>query len=174
MYQPVFIIGAILTLASLWYLRFTDDQMKMSEVYPSLFVSNWVSATDEDLLRRRGITVVICLNTHFKSYAEMERYQRLGIQHHHFPLPDLPSAPIFLIFDQTFHLIDAELRRGGRVLVHCRAGISRSVTIAAAYILQKNKCTSHDAIMKIRESRPIAWPNHGFRGALEQLEVRLR
>lgn len=56
----------------------------------------------------------------------------------------------------------------GRVLVHCTLGISRSVTIAAAYIMWKwGFCTSR-ALLHIQKKRSVSSPNEGF---IDQLLV---
>lgn len=55
-----------------------------------------------------------------------------------------------------------------RVLIHCHAGISRSVTIAAAYLMQKKRQNVEDTIQLIKSARPIADPNDGF---MEQLKL---
>jgi protein-tyrosine phosphatase len=164
-YFIAFVIGFVIIYT---YRAWCDDCQQMSEVAHGLYVSNWNAATDEALLRRRGITRVICINQKDKTPEDLKKYQRLGIDHHQYYLPDRPGAPIGLILNQTFRLIDEEIRRGGRVLVHCRAGISRSVTVAAAYIMQKNHISSTKAIEQIRCARPVAWPNRGFRLTLQQ------
>lgn len=48
------------------------------------------------------------------------------------------------------------------------AGISRSATICAAYIMQKQRMSTEQAISLIRRSRVIVNPNDSFR---EQLDV---
>ena len=59
---------------------------------------------------------------------------------------------------------------GGAVLVHCLAGISRSVTLTAAYL---TTVTSHSwtvALCAIQQSRQIAKPNRGFREQLDEYQ----
>ena len=59
---------------------------------------------------------------------------------------------------------------GGRVLVHCHAGISRSATIVCSYMMF-NKCMSvDDALSVIRVVRPIVMPNSSFFPYLRTLE----
>lgn len=161
-----FCIAAIIAVV---ILKFKDEQKKISKIQPGLYVSDWWSATNEALLRRQKISVVICLNENRKTREDEDAYQRLGIRHYHFTIPDHPRAPISLLFAKTFRIIDDELSQGGRVLVHCQAGVSRSVTIAAAYLVKKNNIAAAQAIDEIRQVRPIAWPNHGFRAALNRI-----
>jgi dual specificity phosphatase 12 len=52
--------------------------------------------------------------------------------------------------------------------VHCGAGISRSATIIAAYLMYSLKLDPESAVDMIRTVRPIVEPNEGF---MEQLQV---
>ena len=52
------------------------------------------------------------------------------------------------------HDIDEFLPDGAKVLFHCRAGQSRSVTVACAYLMHKNQKTFDEAVTEIRKIRP--------------------
>ena len=56
-------------------------------------------------------------------------------------IDDVPSANLAPYFDRTADKINDVVRRGGKVLVHCMAGISRSSTLCIAYLM-KHKGTS--------------------------------
>lgn len=56
----------------------------------------------------------------------------------------------------------------GTILVHCHAGISRSVAIVMAYLMHIRKIDVQNALDLIRSRRSIADPNPGF---LYQLEL---
>jgi protein-tyrosine phosphatase len=56
---------------------------------------------------------------------------------------------------------------GNGALVHCYMGRSRSVTVAAAFIAAVRGCSAQEALEQIRERRPDARPNDGFREQLE-------
>lgn len=49
-----------------------------------------------------------------------------------------------------------------RFLFHCRAGISRSVSMAMAFMVETTHSTLHQALEQIQRIRPIASPNIGF------------
>jgi dual specificity phosphatase 12 len=58
----------------------------------------------------------------------------------------------------------------GTVLVHCHAGISRSVALVAAYLMNTRGVTRDEAIALIQSRRKQADPNPGFRHQLELYE----
>ncbi|CAG9533426.1 unnamed protein product [Cercopithifilaria johnstoni] len=64
--------------------------------------------------------------------------------------------------------IRTSIESNGRILVHCEAGISRSVFVVAAYLMQKLQCSSAKAVEYIQRIRPIALPNDGF---MQQLQI---
>jgi dual specificity MAP kinase phosphatase len=63
---------------------------------------------------------------------------------------------------------------GGKVLVHCFAGASRSAAITIAYFLQSFNMTLDQAYNAIRDKRPCISPNLNFMGQLQKFEESLR
>ena len=55
--------------------------------------------------------------------------------------------------DKAISKTAGETRAGG-VLVHCQAGMSRSATVVAAYLMQALELDPMDAIAMLREKRP--------------------
>jgi hypothetical protein len=51
------------------------------------------------------------------------------------------------------------LRDGRRVLVHCYAGVNRSSTVCCAALMLLEGLSPDDALARIREHHPIAWPD---------------
>ncbi|XP_074562844.1 dual specificity protein phosphatase 1-like, partial [Curcuma longa] len=87
---------------------------------------------------------------------------------------DTPETELDKHFDECFNFIDEGRSSGGSVLVHCFAGMSRSVTIVLAYLMKKNHITLHEALSLVRSKRPHVAPNHGFMTQLENFEKSLR
>jgi len=62
---------------------------------------------------------------------------------------------------------------GGKVLVHCRAGISRSATVCIAYLMYAARASLDDAHDYLKRCRPLVSPNLNFMRQLADFETRL-
>jgi len=83
---------------------------------------------------------------------------------------DVPDAPIAECFERATSWIATQLGAGRAVLIHCHAGVSRSATIMAAYLLRHHgdRFTSVPAVLAyLKRCRPIVEPNPGFLAQLE-------
>ena len=69
-------------------------------------------------------------------------------------------------YDAAAAQIDAWLTGGKTVLVHCTAGVSRSVTATVWYLLRYRGLGWDEAYAMIRDRRSIAFPNPRFELAL--------
>jgi len=73
-------------------------------------------------------------------------------------------------FEKCFQFIDKAIEQGHQVLIHCHAGVSRSATIAAMYLMRKYSLTREQALERLISKRSY-WtvlPNDGF---LRQLDL---
>lgn len=100
-----------------------------------------------------------------------------GVNHLHVRIDDDDEEDIMKYFAETNKFIQQAHDQGSNVLIHCIAGISRSVTIAVAYLLRlaylredKSQLNVEKIIKQIKRKRSIANPNPSFR---EQLEIYL-
>lgn len=85
-------------------------------------------------------------------------------------LDDAKDAPIELYLDQMADFIHkhADLHQEN-VLVHCHAGMSRSVAAVIYYMMKyKGYATEKQALKEIRKYRPVAMPNKGFMKKLKE------
>merc|ERR1712007_83657 len=60
---------------------------------------------------------------------------------------------------------------GGRVLLHCHEGKSRSVALCLAYLVTRERRSLADALAHVKSRRPQARPNAGFWTQLVALEL---
>lgn len=68
-------------------------------------------------------------------------------------------------------LTDSVKQSGGRVLVHCQAGISRSATICLAYLMHTQRVKLDEAFDFVKQRRQVISPNLAFMGQLLQFET---
>jgi atypical dual specificity phosphatase len=90
-------------------------------------------------------------------------------------IPDRDSIDISKYFDECFQFINDSLQENkeNKVLIHCFAGCSRSVTITAAYLMITNTMSFPEAFEIVRKSRHFVKPNRGFRSKLRGLAKKL-
>ncbi|EPS99548.1 hypothetical protein FOMPIDRAFT_1050581 [Fomitopsis schrenkii] len=128
----------------------------MNEVIPGLWIGDLSSALDTDQLREHNIRSVL-------SAMRGRTFTKLQIN-----LDDTDDADVLSHLVAAIQFIEAELEKGRGVLVHCVAGLSRSATIVAAYLMYVQHVDYEAALELIRKVRPNVQPNDGF---LRQLAV---
>lgn len=77
---------------------------------------------------------------------------------------------------QTFYFdvfTDEARENENGVLVHCLAGISRSVTVTVAYLMQKKNISLNQAYDHVKGCKPNISPNFNFMGQLLDFEKSL-
>lgn len=151
------------------------------EVYPKIYIGDAAAARNKQYLRTMGITHV--LNT-----AEGSRFGQVDTGHGYyrdmpnlskvfrymgFPLLDHPSTDISRYFYIASKFIENGINSGGKVLVHCMVGMSRSATCVLAFLMISRKMSATEAIRTVRMHRDIH-PNEGFLQQLADLDNELR
>ncbi|EUC65419.1 tyrosine-phosphatase [Rhizoctonia solani AG-3 Rhs1AP] len=135
--------------------------MSMDEVIENLWVGDFGAATSIELLEMAGVKYVVsCMRGKVRVHETMRRHQ--------IPLDDTEEQDVLAYLPATIAFIQKSLASGDGVLIHCMAGMSRSATIAAAYIMYSQGLDPTGALELIREVRPTIQPNPSF---LHQLEV---
>lgn len=71
-------------------------------------------------------------------------------------VPDMEETNLIKHFPDTFKFISEALAKEGKVLVHCAAGASRSVTVICAYLMKTQNMSATDALSHVQALRPIA------------------
>ncbi|KAJ7739332.1 protein-tyrosine phosphatase-like protein [Mycena metata] len=157
----------------------TPTEEDITEILPNLFLGSEAGTRSFEMLHERGITHILTL-TGALALATVELSSLGGPDATTFvrmriTVRDYPDEELFTHFRATNAFIDAARTAGQGVLVHCHQGVSRSVTVVAAYLMA-NYPPLHGAevsaiIIFLRERRSVVQPNWGF---LEQLAIYRR
>jgi len=143
----------------------------MQQVTNGLFIGANMAAKNYNDLKLNRITHIVSLN------GATPWFPRSGIHDFVYLVLDLDddeTEDIYQHFNQLNLFIDRAISSGGAVLVHCTAGISRSSTAVASYLMFKEKLSLDEALAKIRRARPCIRPNSGFMAQLRKYEEFLR
>lgn len=76
-----------------------------------------------------------------------------GLEYLHVPTEDM-TAPDIDKIDAAVEFIRERIQNKEPVVVHCAAGIGRTGTILASYLIKYQKMSAKDAIEMVREQRP--------------------
>ncbi|CAG01299.1 unnamed protein product, partial [Tetraodon nigroviridis] len=140
------------------------DQGKPVEILPFLYLGSAYHASREDYLRDLHITALLNVSRRDLQPAK-GHYNYKWI-----PVEDSHMADISSHFQEAIDFIDNVKQLGGKVLVHCEAGISRSPTICMAYIMRTQQLRLDAAFDIIKQRRDVISPNFSFMGQLLQFE----
>lgn len=86
----------------------------------------------------------------------------------------MPSETLLPHLPDAINFIKTALSKGGHVLVHCYAGVSRSASTIIAYLMVERNMSFVNAATFVRKKRPIIFPNIGFQRQLLKLEYMIK
>eukprot|EP00929_Paragymnodinium_shiwhaense_P011056 TRINITY_DN11631_c0_g1_i1.p1 TRINITY_DN11631_c0_g1~~TRINITY_DN11631_c0_g1_i1.p1 ORF type:complete len:422 (+),score=87.67 TRINITY_DN11631_c0_g1_i1:155-1420(+) len=140
------------------------------QIVPNLYLGGITAASDTNTLVDLGFKAVCCCCREMEvpdgDFSKELEYYRVDVE-------DMSREPIELYFPEAIEFIDSYVKQEHPVLVHCRAGVSRSATVVIAYLMQKQGYTLHDAFFLARSHRSIITPNIGFMEKLGDFEEEL-
>ncbi|XP_069476311.1 dual specificity phosphatase 28 [Ambystoma mexicanum] len=148
-------------------LQVYEDMLQLCQVTESLLISNARSACNGELLTQAGVT--LCINV-----SKQQPFPSLQLRKLRIPVSDDPSENLYCHFEQCFKTISDALAMGGKCLVYCKTGRSRSATVCIAYLMKDRRLKREDAFQIVKKARPVVAPNEGFWSQLEKYESFLR
>lgn len=132
-----------------------------SKITENIYISDMSSAFNREKLKEDGIThiltTVLGIAPMFPNDFE---YKNIHVR-------DVISENLFPYFDECCNYIEKCIKEGGKILVHCSYGVSRSATIVIAYLIKKGM-TYEEAYNYVKERRSIIEPNEGFKQQLKK------
>jgi atypical dual specificity phosphatase len=135
-----------------------DLKDEAHEIISRVYVGSAKVAKNLEWLVKHNITHILDIgNNNRQIFAHRIKYLSV-------PLEDDPTAILHVPLIRACHnfIHSALQQKGGNILIHCFAGVSRSPTILASYIMRQNRIGVDQALSLIRSRRPCISINPGF------------
>ncbi|KAM5356098.1 hypothetical protein ACJ41O_002744 [Fusarium nematophilum] len=201
----------------------------ITQIAPNLFVGNVASSMNRNVLRHHNITAIVSLLDDGYAKWNSPRNRQIVPQECHLFVPCLDNSTmdILNILDDICNFIDVQLghqsplqsspcvvsedldfdstpstpdEKEPNVLIHCRLGMSRSASVAIAYLMRQRRESLNVILPEVRTRRKVkprdnfidqlqvweavgyqVWqdkerrvPKDGYRGYLDRRAVRLK
>ena len=147
-------------------MRWEIMSTRISQITGHLFLSS-AGAISHNRLHTLGITQIVNCTIEIPSVV-MPGVETVRIQ-----LDDVPASRLEVFFDKCADRIHQVHGYGGKTLVHCVAGVSRSASLCIAYLMKYHRMSLRQAFYHVRNCRHIINPNIGFWRQLIDYERRL-
>lgn len=139
------------------------------EILPYLYLGCAKDSTNLDILEEFGIKYILNVTPNLPNLFENAgefKYKQI-------PISDHWSQNLSQFFPEAISFIDEARGKNCGVLVHCLAGISRSVTVTVAYLMQKLNLSMNAAYDIVKMKKSNISPNFNFMGQLLDFERTL-
>jgi protein-tyrosine phosphatase len=159
--------------------QYFNNTFTANNITDNIFVGNMASASNKEEMKKKGITHILSVfNGAFALYPENFTYKIIHIN-------DDPWVDIGKCIDESNAFIDeALINPSNKIMIHCKQGVSRSVTLLLAYLLYKLNVTKpiplhdvdkviSDVLVYVQERRSVACPNKGFIECLKRYVYEL-
>ena len=126
-----------------------------SRVTPSLYVGPQHRRSGKRALLQAGITHIVNMRSEFDDAAHGLTLSATATHKSYCHLPTTDDhAPSPARLNEGIAFIDSAIADGGKVYIHCSAGVGRAPTMAAAYLISRGHSID-DALALIRTARPF-------------------
>lgn len=146
------------------YKKFIDNEMltvlgemeNSSQILDFMFLgSEWNAANRSELIQN-GITHILNIT------KEIDNFYPGQFCYKNILLFDVPESDLLQHWEDTYKFILNAAKSNGKVLIHCKMGISRSASTVCAFLMKYKSWGLKHALRFVKDKRPIVNPNDGF------------
>lgn len=150
-----------------------DGRPVQIEGHPGLFIGSAGAAYNFSGLVAANMTHIVDVTPSvIPRFPGVFEYMHISDVHDYDEIED--GDKLAQYFPYSTQYIGKALDQGGKVLVHCSEGRSRSATLIVVYLMQTQGFYRDGALSLIRKTRPIAYPSSSFMIVMERLERSMR
>ena len=145
-FDDIYVYGRTLLENNYINLADTDD---FNLVYPNIYIGNYSTSTNYELLKTLGITHIISAIPSFNPPFE-DKFNYLHIEAY-----DDESQDISQYFEISNEFINECLNQGGKILIHCMVGRSRSVCLFLGFLIYIMQGRFHKKSLNLENNNDI-------------------
>ncbi|XP_076874882.1 dual specificity protein phosphatase 7-like [Brachyhypopomus gauderio] len=139
------------------------------QILPYLYLGCAMDSANLEVLGQRDIEYILNVTPNLPNVFERDGH----FKYKQIPIADHWSQNLSHFFPEAISFIEEGRSRQCGVLVHCLAGVSRSVTVTVAYLMQKLRLSLDDAYDLVKHKKSNISPNFSFMGQLLDFEKTL-
>lgn len=140
-----------------------------NKITNNIWLGNYIDSSNETFIRNNNIRVIVNCSKNLPFYmddAEVPFRYRIPVDddraHNSIEL-------MYLYLPKIVQIMKYHISRGENIYVHCHAGMQRSATVIAAYLMNQYGLDMYEAMSHIKKYRSIAFtPFINFERSLEQ------
>jgi len=135
-----------------------------SEIFDFMFLGSEWNASNLEELNSNGITHILNVTREIDNFFPAV-FKYMNIREY-----DVEETDLLKYWDKTYNFVADCIYMGGKVLVHCKMGISRSASTVCAFAMKHFGWSLETALKHTKKCRSIINPNKGFRHQLSVYE----
>lgn len=147
------------------------SEVDADEIIPGVWIGRWEPAHNADWLRAHGIKTVINCTKNIEFHPIVPYQYRVPVD------DNLQPAEIKNMTDwapEIAYKLMREYVAGHPMLIHCHAGIQRSTTVCAFFLMVLTGLPLIQVMRLIREKRRVAFrPTPNFASSLRDFEAQV-
>ncbi|XP_026884463.2 dual specificity protein phosphatase 18 [Electrophorus electricus] len=140
----------------------------LGQITDYLYIGNSRTAKDSSVISHFKINCII------NATEDVIKVCTPSVEYVRVPVTDSPETQLGEHFDTVADKIHKVRTECGCVLVHCKAGVSRSAALCLAYLMKYRSLSLVEAHRLLKARRPIIRPNSGFWQQLIEYELKIR
>ncbi|XP_054856674.1 dual specificity protein phosphatase 22-A-like [Eublepharis macularius] len=138
----------------------------MSKIVEGLYLGNIRDSEDRENLAKHGITHILSVHNNASPALDDMTYLCIAAS-------DSSNQNLLQHFKECIQFVHECRLHGGRCLIHCLAGVSRSTTLLVAYLMTVTNFGWEECLAATKTVRSYVSPNFGFQQQLQEYETTL-
>ncbi|XP_075958682.1 protein phosphatase Slingshot homolog 2b isoform X2 [Anarhichas minor] len=154
------------------FKEFIDNEMIIilgqmdspTEIFDHVFLGSEWNASNLEELQKSGVQYILNVT------REIDNFFPGVFEYHNIRVYDEEATDLLAYWNDTYKFISRAKKAGGKCLVHCKMGVSRSAATVIAYAMKEHGWDLNKAFDYVKERRAVTKPNPSFMRQLEEYQ----